>query len=47
MKKLKCGCEERKILKSEKKDYPEGTTLIFEKFCKEHKKLWNRIKSQR
>lgn len=34
---LKCGCEIRNILKGEREDYPEGTSFILDKICKEHK----------
>ena len=42
MKKHKCGCVTRKILKSEIKDYPKGTMVIADELCKKHEKEYQR-----
>lgn len=36
--KIKCSCIDRKILKSERQDYPKGTERIIVAFCNKHQK---------
>jgi len=38
---LECGCVQRKITKSEKEDYPEGTDFILDKICEKHQRQVN------